>query len=233
MLPHEVGHDAGHQCLEAGVPAVFGRVQLAVPGDHPAGVAGPGFAQDDGRAPATREQAADRGHRVQQPALVGRPQPVQHPLDLAGRALVEQAVRLATGRSQPDHLPPRVDGRPGTGDQAVGSEAGEDPAQVPGVHTEPPPQPGHLGLVVLRQLENDPRLGQRVRRAQQPVAQYPDRCRIEAVEFAYLGHQRSHRCSSGRESLTESKNRPGAPAVRTDRCKKYVDCTLTPRRKRR
>ena len=79
-------------------------------------------------------------------------------------------------------------GRGRADDQAVGLEAGQHPAQVPGVEAEVAAQRGHLGAVAgVGQLEDHPGFGQRVRRAQQPVGEHADDAGVEPVERADLG----------------------------------------------
>jgi hypothetical protein len=135
-----------------------------------------------------------------------RRQLVEQRGDLGTGPLVEHRVRRAPGRRQPDDLPPRVGARALPADQPVGLEAAQDPAQVSGVDIQFAPQPGHLHRVPLRQLEDDPRLGERVRRVQQTAAQHPDHVGIEAVEVPHGGDEipgRRH-ASTLAKSLTES-----------------------------
>ena len=126
-------------------------------------------------------------------------------------ALLGEADALAAG----------VVGRALAGDQAVALQAREQAAEEAGVDVHLAAQVGHLGDLALAELVEDARLGQRVRRAQQAVAQDADARGVEAVEGAdggdaVFGHRLPVSTMSLSESTIGCRARPG-PRPRCDR----------------
>jgi hypothetical protein len=160
-------------------------VELAVALHHPAQFAGQRRAQRHQRRPlrlGSRQQSCDRIHRAEQPLPLDVAQASEQHGYLVGRPPIEVAPDLAAGVGEGDQLPPRIGRGALADDQSGVLELREDPAEVAGVEPEVAPQRGHLGPIALRQLEDHPGLGQRVRRVQQPVLQYADHTGVEAVE---------------------------------------------------
>ena len=199
----EVGDDPGSQRLVAAVPAVLLCVQRRVPLHHPAEVPGPGRAEHErgGQAPPLRD-LPDGSHRLDQPLLLGLGELAQQCADLLGRALVQHAEAPA-GHGQRDDPAARVGRGTLPGDQAVGLEPGEDPAQVSGVDVYQAAQRADLVHgTVLGQLEQHPGLGERVRRAQVPAAEQADQVGVDPVELTHgpdspVAHGPGDRWSSG------------------------------------
>jgi hypothetical protein len=96
------------------------------------------------------------------------------------------------GRREPDDLPPAVGRRPLAGGQPVGGEPVQDPAEVSGVEVQVAAQVQGVDRLALGQLEEDPRLGQRVRRVEQAAAEQPEHVGVEAAEPADRRHGVCH-----------------------------------------
>ncbi len=125
-----------------------------------------------------RERPAHGGHRLERGRRVG--QPVEDLADLRGRALVERLEGIDPGAGE---LHPLRAALALALQQPVALELGQQPAELSGVDVERRPQLS--GLVAARaELEQHPRLGQRVVRAQVAPAGEPHPRRVEAVELA-------------------------------------------------
>ena len=186
-----VRDDPGHQGLVRLVPAELLRVHRPVPLDHPAHVTRARRPEQVAARPRRPgEGLGDRVHRLEQPAPVAIAEAGQHVAGLVGRPGVEPRHDIAAAAGQLDDLPPSVGGRTLPGDQLVRLEPGQDPAQVARVDVDRAAQVGDLAGVALRQLEQQPRLGERVRGVQVLAPQQPDHVGVEAVEPAHRGHRR-------------------------------------------
>ena len=196
-----VGDHARHEGLEARVPAVLG-VERAVALDDPAVVAGLGRAEHErGGAGHVLEDLAHRRHRVEEPAAVGVAEPVEEGADLRGGARVEGLVGDAAGVRELEALAPAVVGRALAGDEALLLDPREQTAQVAAVEVEDAPQVGGVDASAAAELEQHARLGERVRRREEPVAQRADAGGVEAVEGAHgldLVGRRAGGCGAGR-----------------------------------
>jgi len=193
-----VRDDARDERLERLVPAVFLRVERAVAADHPAEVTGRGCAEDDGRRPRrAAEDAANDVHRGDEPPLLLLDQTGEQGARLGHRPLVEQPERPPPPRCQRDDLAPRVVRRTLARHEAAVREPGEDPAEVAAVDVEPAAELADLHPLDLTELEQHPRLRERIRRPEQALAQDADLVRVEAVEGAdgrdAIGHCRNDR----------------------------------------
>ena len=185
-----IGDDPGHERLERLVPAELLRVQRPVPLHHPAHVARLGRPQQvPARLRGLRQHVGDHVHGVQQPAPVIVVHRGQHVPGPRGRPGVQARHHRTPVFRQRDDLAAPVGRRAPPGDEAAGGESGQDAAQVPRVDVDRAPQIGHLAGVALRQLEQDPRLGERVRRVQVLAAQQPDHVRVEPVERPHRRHR--------------------------------------------
>ncbi len=187
---HVVGDDPGDEGLIGVIPAVLRRVQRPVALYHPAHVARLRGAEQVAPGPRrVGQRLLDHPHGVEHlaPAVVadGR----QHVASLLGGPGVQAGHHGAAGPGQPDDLAARVGGGALPADEAVGLEPGQDAAQVARVDVGHPAQVRHLAGVPLRQLEQQPGLGQRVRRIQVFAAQQPDHVRVEPVELADRAHR--------------------------------------------
>ena len=153
--------------------------------DDPAEVAGAGASQDEaGGRRAVGEDLVDGGHRGDEALLVVLGQRIEDGADLVGGAAVELGEGRGALRGEADALPAGVVGRALAGDQAVALQPGEQAAEEAGVDVHLAAQVGDLGHVALTELVEHARLGQRVGRAQQAVAQDADARGVEAVEGA-------------------------------------------------
>ena len=187
---HVVRDDPGHQRLVRAVPAELLRVHRPVSLHHPAHVARPGGSEQvPARPRRLGERLGDHAHGIQQPPSVIVAQPGQHVAGLFGRLGVQPCHDGAATAGQLDDLTARVRGRTLPGDETVGLEPGQNAAQVTRVDVDRTPQVGHLAGVPLRQLEEQPCLGERVRGVQVLASQQPDHVRVEPVEPAYRGHR--------------------------------------------
>ena len=103
------------------------------------------------------EQAGDLPHRGQEPVAVHA---VEQGADLPDGPDVQLGRGGAPAGGETDLLAARVAVGPGAGDQAVGLEPGQHPAEVAGVDVEDAPQVRDGRDLTLRQLEQQPRLGE-------------------------------------------------------------------------
>src|SRR6185312_4316279 len=117
-----------------------------------------------------------------------------------GEQLVEghslQPVEFGKGSltvvGQPDDLPTTVAGGLLLGNQPGGGEAGQYPAEITCIKIKPTPEVGCLAIVVLREFEQHPRLGQPEGRAGQVGLQEADDAGVEAVEAADILDDAGH-----------------------------------------
>ena len=126
----------------------------------------------------------DGGHRGHEALLVVLGQRIEDGADLVGGAAVELGEGGRALRGEADALPAGVVGRALASDQAVAVQPGEQAAEEAGVDVDLAAQVGDLGHLALTELVEHARLGQRVGRAQQAVAQDADARGVEAVEGA-------------------------------------------------
>jgi len=152
-----------------------------VPLEHPAQVAGRGRPQHHGAGAWPAEQAGDLPHRVKQPAAVHAGEQFGY---LPNGTGVEFGRRGMSRAGERDVLAAGVGDRALPADQPIRLEAGQHPAQVPGVDVEHAAQVGHRGDVLPRQFEQQPRLGQGVRHVQVHAVHQPDHVGVEPVELA-------------------------------------------------
>ena len=133
-------------------------------------------------------------HRGDEALLVVLGQRIEDGADLVGRSAVELGEGGRPFLGEADALAAGVVGRALAGDEAVALQAGEQAAEEAGVDVHLAAQVGDLGDLALAELVEHARLGQRVGRAQQAVAQDADARGVEAVEGAdggdaVLGHR--------------------------------------------
>ena len=110
-----------------------------------------------------------------------------------GRSAVELGEGGGAVLGEADALAAGVVGRALAGDEAVALQPGEQAAEEAGVDVHLAAQVGDLGDLALAELVEHARLGQRVGRAQQSVAQDADAGGVEAVEGADGGDAVSRR----------------------------------------
>jgi two-component system cell cycle response regulator len=185
VVARVLGHDLRDERLEALVPAVLLRIEPAVSLDDPAEVAGTRRAQDDcARRGRTVEHLPHDVHGADEAPLLVVGEDVEDGADLVGRPAVElgEGGRPLLGEADP--LAAGVVGRALAGDQAVALQSREQAAEKAGVDVHLAAQVGDLGDLALAELVEHARLGQRVGRAQQAVAQDADARGVEAVEGA-------------------------------------------------
>jgi hypothetical protein len=183
--------DPGHQRLVAGVPAELLGVHRPVPLNHPAHVARLRRPQHvPTRRRGLRQHVGNDVHGVDQPVPVLVTHHGQQVPGLRGGPAVQPGHHRTPAVRQPDDLPTPVRGRALPADEPVGLEPGQDAAQVARVDVDRMPQIRDLARVTLRELEQDPGLGERVRRVQVLAAQQPDRVRVEPVERPHPRHRR-------------------------------------------
>ena len=131
-----VGDDAGDERLEARVPAVLARVQLAVALDDPAVVAGVRRTEDVGRLAvgvgrfAIAEQAADRDIASRSRALVRLVERVEQARDVVAREAVEGAEGFPAVGGEGDVAVPGVVRRARAADESAPLEPLQEAAEV-------------------------------------------------------------------------------------------------------
>ena len=183
-----LGDDPGDERLEARVEAVLGRVQRRRGAGSPS----------RSRPRAVRAGRTSAGARPAVPGVLERLHGGQHAPLVGVREALEQlrgsprsserrarsntaapaAVRLTSWRrASVSRLP--------AGDEPVGLEAGEQPAQVAGVEVERAAEVGDRRHRPLPELVQHARLGERVRRPEQAGPEHPEPPRVEAVERAH------------------------------------------------
>src|SRR5258706_8786871 len=185
QLLEEILDDARHQRLERGAPAPFAAVDHRVALHPPAHVARPVRTKDDlARRRWLAEERCHRAHRRYQAPPVGGRQVLEHPCHLLARARVEELPGAAPGRGQREQLAPRVLACRLRLEQRLAPQPVEQAAEVAGVEVQVGAELARRGAAAPPDLVEQARHGQRVRAADEMVAQGADAPRIESIEAA-------------------------------------------------
>ena len=128
------------------------------------------------------DQAADRGHRGEQTALVLVGELLEQRADPLHGPLVEQLERGLPGLGEPEKLAAPVVVTAFARDQASAVEPGKQPACVAGVEIQAFSQFGDVELVLLGQFEEDAGFAQRVLGVCRSLVEHADDAGVQAVE---------------------------------------------------
>src|SRR6266446_5747743 len=109
----------------------------------------------------------------------------QHRTRRVARARVEDRERLAALGGEGQEALPAVVRRAPRPDEAAALEALQQPAEIAEVEAEVPAQGARGGLPALRQVVQQACLGERVRAAEQALAQYADAPCVESAEATH------------------------------------------------